>query len=268
MTWSHLLERCPGSSAARETAQSRGRGLAGLLRLVGLLLVLVTVAPAGALGGCRHRAPGPGEQAGDGNSTQPGAPTTPSQTGVLDEAVLWVWPPDPESEADAVSSLEVFFRFRDAPAAGSLQAGVTPDTTYHLYYNGDIVTVLLDQLLPGRVHEVTLAETASGRPLARTHVAAGRGDSYKEPYVTVSVGRERLFPGGGSEGQAGPVTDRLEDGATVLATFEDVIVDIFVPGDVSEEAMRAAVSPEPAEVIYNYSRDWCGGSVLQVRWPG
>jgi len=162
-----------------------------------------------------------------------------------------------------------FFRFESAVPSGSLSCTVEPATNAVITYAGEMVVVDLPQLNPGLtlLTRITLKD-ASGSEMATAYLASYRQVEQLLPQVTVSEGRDRVSPAG-SEGMAGPSTQPLADGARFLAGPGGVVVNLHVPLDVTEQALRAGLAVEPAgSASLTFTPNWSDGNILQVRWPG
>lgn len=204
--------------------------------------------------GCRDD--GQGGSGGQGVPTQPGS-------------VVWCWPPSPATPEEAVSTSVVFFRFEEAPDASTLKAEVRPHFDFRLIPAGEIVSVLLEELHTPQSRRVALYDVATGAELAATYIAGPRGWASDRPRIIVREGRRIDYPSGGYLAEAGPEpAAALTDGAETVVSFGEIVVDIWVPGAVSEDSLRGAVviEPEPASAIYSSAGSTT--SKLEFRFPG
>lgn len=195
------------------------------------------------------------------------------------ESLLWAWPSRAEVETVTGDSpgwgRTAFFRFRDAPAEGSLQVEVKPGVPFRLEYAGQVIFVVILGDLDEPPYEVTL-KNLEGEVLGKAYVGRPERES-GEPFV--SVGETRTWSGwdGLPRAEYRILAGKVKDEEVVIAGHGSVSVTITVPSDVSEGTLRDAVRFEPSEgaeltfrerTAIPQSGKTVGWRTLTVMWPG
>lgn len=192
---------------------------------------------------------------------------------------MWAWPSRAEVETVTRDGpgwgRTAFFRFRQAPAEGSLQAEVKPEAPFRLKYAGQVVLVVLEDL-GEPPYEVTLKDL-EGKVLGKAYVGRPAREA-GEPFVSVAETRAWLRPDGDSGSKYYVLAEGVKDEDVVVAGNGSVSVMITVPSDVSEQTLRDAVRFEPPEGVEITFREWKTGLLesgttacwrtLTVSWPG
>lgn len=182
---------------------------------------------------------------------------------------VWAWSASPDESAanrEHVGRNDVaFFRFATAPAEGSLRAVVSPEKPLTLGYCGRMVAVTVDQPAMNATYQVDLLEAASGRLLATAYLSNPLPGA--PPRVQVSECRlSQDWNGGLVDSWCFPGVEMPRDGDVCYAGFGEVGVDLWVPREVSREALLGAITAEPAEIEVYEPPVWTGS--LKLAWPG